>query len=67
MPGLPKLVQHLTDYVVVFWIKVESDLTKAESLQSCGTANTVVHVCMRNVDSLPTARQKTEQLPYKLP
>ena len=28
-------------------------------------ANTIV--CMQNVDSLPTARQKTEPLPYKLP
>ena len=27
MPGLPKLVQHLTDYVVVFGIEVESALT----------------------------------------
>ena len=28
-------------------------------------ANTIV--CMRNMDSLPTARPKTEQIPYKLP
>ena len=59
MPGLPKLVQHLADYVVVFGIEVESDLT-----QSCGAANTIV--CMRNVDSLPTAWEKTEPLQYKL-
>ena len=39
--------------------------TKTENLQSCGAANTIV--CMRNVDSLPTARQKTEPLQYKLP
>ena len=38
---------------------------KAESLQSCGAANTIV--CMRNVDSLSTVCQKTEPLPYKLP
>ena len=34
------------------------------SLQRCGAANTIV--CMRNVDSLPTAHQKTESFPYKL-
>ena len=34
-----------------------------ESLQRCGAANTIV--CMRNVDTLPTARQKIEILPYK--
>ena len=28
-PGLPKLVQHLADYVVVFGIKVESGLTQS--------------------------------------
>ena len=65
IPGLPKQVQHLADYVVVFGIEVESGLTQSWSLQSCGAANTIV--CMRNVDSLPTARQKTEPLPYKLP
>ena len=53
MPGLPKLVQHSADYVVVFGIEVESGLTQAENLQSCGAANTIV--CMRNVDSLPMA------------
>ena len=62
MPGLPKLLQHLVDYMVVFRIEVKSGLT---SLQSCGAANNIV--CMRNVDSLPTACQKTEPLPYKLP
>ena len=42
-PGLPKLPcsQHLADYMVVFEIKVNH---KAESLQSCGAANTIVHV-----------------------
>ena len=29
MPGLPKLVQHLVDYVVVFGIEVESGLTQS--------------------------------------
>ena len=29
MPGLPKLVQHLADYVEVFGIEVESDLTQS--------------------------------------
>ena len=29
VPGLPKLVQHLTDYVEVFGIEVESDLTQS--------------------------------------
>ena len=29
MPGLPKLVQHLADYVLVFGIEVESDLTQS--------------------------------------
>ena len=26
--GLPKPVQHLADYVDVFWIELESDLTQ---------------------------------------
>ena len=29
MPGLPKLVQHLADYVVVLRIEVESGLTQS--------------------------------------
>ena len=29
MPGLPKLVQQFADYVVVFGVKVESDLTQS--------------------------------------
>ena len=29
MSGLPKLVQHLADYVAVFGIEVESDLTQS--------------------------------------
>ena len=37
---------------------------KADSLQICGAANTIIR--MRNLDSLPTACQKTEPLPYKL-
>ena len=28
-PGLPKLVQHLADYVEVFGIEVESDLAQS--------------------------------------
>ena len=37
---------------------------KAESLQICGAANTII--LRRNLDSLPTACQMTEPLPYKL-
>ena len=37
---------------------------KAESIQIGGAANTIIR--MRNLDSLPTACQKTEPLPYKL-
>ena len=43
MPGLPKLVQHLADYVVVFGIEVESGLTqswKSTKLWCCQ------HYCM---------------------
>ena len=29
MPGLPKLVQHLADYVEIFGIEVESELTQS--------------------------------------
>ena len=29
MPGLPKPVQHLADYMEVFGIKVEADLTQS--------------------------------------
>ena len=39
-------------------------LTIAESLQSCGAANTIVY--MRTVDSLKTTRQEPAPLPYKL-
>ena len=39
--------------------------TKLKVYKSCGAANTIE--CMRNMDGLPTARQKTEPLPYKLP
>ena len=46
------------------WARSGIGLDTAESLQICGAANTIV--CMRNVDGLPTARQKTEPLPYKL-
>ena len=38
---------------------------KAVVLPTLLNANTIV--CMQNVDSLPTVRQKTEPLPYKLP
>ena len=37
---------------------------KAESIQIGGAANTIIR--MWNLDSLPTACQKTELLPYKL-
>ena len=37
---------------------------KVESIQSGGAANTII--CMRNLDSLTTACQNTEPLPYKL-
>ena len=64
MPGLQKLVQHLADYVEVFGIEWNMTWRKAESLQICGPANTIIR--MWNLDSLPTACQKTEPLPYKL-
>ena len=59
---LPKLVQHLAGYVEVFGTEVESDLTQSWKIGSA--ANTIIR--MRNLDSLPTACQKTEPLPYKL-
>ena len=66
MLGLPKLVQHLTDYVEVFGIEAESQTWhKAESLQICGAANTIIR--MRNLDRLLTACQMIEPLLYKLP
>ena len=37
---------------------------KAEIIQICGAANTII--CMQNLDSLPTACQKTEPLLYNL-
>ena len=37
---------------------------KAESIYIGSAANTII--CVRNLDSLPTACQKTEPLPYKL-
>ena len=40
MPGLPKLVQHLADYVEVFGIEVESDLT-----QSWKSADILFYAC----------------------
>ena len=65
MPGLPKLVQHLAEYVEVFGIEVESDLTQSwKSTDPWYAANAIIR--MRNLDSLPTACQKTEPLPYKL-
>ena len=52
--------------MVVFGIEVKSGLTQSWNFtDNCGAANTIV--CMRNVDCLPTARQKTEPLTYKLP
>ena len=70
MPGFPKLVQHLADYVEVFGIKVESDLTqswKSTDLWWCQHYYTNVKLYRTFfLDSLQTARQKTEPLPYKL-
>ena len=57
MPGLPKLRGSVWDRN---GIRLDTKL----SLQSCGAANTII--CMRNVDCLPTVRQKIEPLPYKL-
>ena len=62
MLGLPKLVQHLAGYVEVFETEVEP--TQSWSIQIVGAANTIIR--MRNLNSLPTACQKTEPLPYKL-
>ena len=58
--GLPKLVQHLK-YLGSKWNQTTH---KAESLQICGAANTIIR--MRNLDSLPAACQKTGPPPYKL-
>ena len=55
MLGLRKVVQHLANYVEVFGIEVESDLTQSWKYTA---ANTIVR--MQNLDSLPTACQKTE-------
>ena len=60
--SLPKLVQHLADYVKVYGIEVESK--DWGGLQIHGAASTILR--MPNLDSLPTACQKTEPLPYKL-
>ena len=43
---------------------IRPDTHKAESIQIGGAANTIIR--MRNLDSLPTACQKTESFPYKL-
>ena len=75
MPGLPKLVQHLADYVWKYlgskWnqtffpkaIFFTCTHHKAESLQIRGAANTIIR--MRNLDSLPTACRKPELLKVK--
>ena len=64
MPGLPKLVQHFGRLRRSIWDRSGIRRHKAESIQICNAANTVIR--MRNLDSLPTACQKTEPLPYKL-
>ena len=64
MLELPKLVQHLAGYVEVFGTKWNQTWHKAESIWIGSAANTIIR--MRNLDSLPTACQKTEPLPYKL-
>ena len=51
-------------HVEVIGIEVESTWHKAESLQIRGAAITIIR--MQNLDSLPTAWQKTGLLPYKL-
>ena len=43
MPGLPKIVQHLADYVVVFGIEVESGLTQS---WKCTKLWCCEHYCM---------------------
>ena len=63
MPGLPKLVQDLADYMELFGIEVESDDTKLKVYRSV-VLPTLIR--MRNLDNLPTASQKIEPLPYKL-
>ena len=64
MPGLPKLVQHLSDYVEVLGSKWNQTWHKAKSIQVCDADNTIIR--MLNWDSLPTACQKTEPFPYKM-
>ena len=63
IPGLPKLVQHFADYVEVFGIEVESDLT-LESVQIRGANNKIIR--MGNLDNLSMACENTEPLLYKL-
>ena len=48
----------------VFGTEVELDFSLDESIQFCGAANTIIR--MRNLNSLRTACQKTEPIPYKL-
>ena len=56
------IVVHIDDEVND---RIAKASAASDRLRGSGTANTTV--CMRNVDSLPTARQKTELLPYKRP
>ena len=64
MPGLLKVVLHLTNYVEVFGIEVESDLTQNwKYTDRCCCQPYYTHAKHRQ---LPTACQKIEPLPYKL-
>ena len=64
MLGVPKLLQYLTDCEEVLGSKWNQTWHKAESLQMCGAANTIIGVW--NLYSLPVACQKPEQFLYKL-
>ena len=39
---------------------------QAESLQGCGAANPLVHVCMCDPVSIPTSCKETSPFPFKL-
>ena len=45
MPGLPKLVQHLADYVEVFGTEVEADLTTKLIVYRCVVLPTLLYAC----------------------
>ena len=45
MPGLPKLVQHLADYVAVFGIEVESGLTQSWKSTKLWCCKTPLYAC----------------------